>query len=71
MEQRRHEEAMEMELKSVQEVQQVLIPEELPEVAEYAIQRVYQPAQEAGGDFFQIIPLKDESTLVVLGDVSG
>ena len=31
----------------------------------------YRPAQEVGGDFFQIIPLDGGSTLVVLGDVSG
>jgi serine phosphatase RsbU (regulator of sigma subunit) len=34
----------------------------------------YRPAQEVGGDFFQIIPLEDEfkgSTLILLGDVSG
>jgi hypothetical protein len=71
MEQRKHEEAMEVELKSAREVQQVLIPEALPEVTGYAIQSVYQPAQEVGGDFFQIISLADESSLVVLGDVSG
>jgi hypothetical protein len=29
------------------------------------------PAQEVGGDFFQIIPLEGGSTLVILGDVSG
>jgi serine phosphatase RsbU (regulator of sigma subunit) len=71
MEQRRHTAAIEMEMRSAQEVQRVLIPESLPEVARYAIQSVYQPAQEVGGDFFQIIPLEDQSTLVILGDVSG
>ena len=71
LEQRRHTETIEMELKSAQEVQQVLIPEALPDVAGYAIQSVYQPAREVGGDFFQIIPLEDDSTLVILGDVSG
>jgi len=71
MEQRRHTAAIEMELKSAQEVQQVMIPEALPAVAGYAIESIYQSALEVGGDFFQIIPLADESTLVVLGDVSG
>ena len=70
-EQRRLRSAIEMELKSARELQSVLIPEELPEIAGYAIASVYQPAQEVGGDFFQIIPLEDESTLVILGDVSG
>jgi Stage II sporulation protein E (SpoIIE) len=71
LEQRRQTAAMEMEFKSAQEVQQVLIPESLPEVAGYAIRSVYQPAQEVGGDFFQIHPIEDDSTLVILGDVSG
>jgi serine phosphatase RsbU (regulator of sigma subunit) len=34
----------------------------------------HRPAQEVGGDFFQIIPLEAEhlgSTIIVLGDVSG
>lgn len=70
-EQRKLRSAIEMELKSARELQSVLIPEELPEIAGYAIASVYQPAQEVGGDFFQIIPLEDESTLVILGDVSG
>jgi len=35
---------------------------------------IYRPAQEVGGDFFQIIPLEGESagsTMILLGDVSG
>ncbi len=37
----------------------------------HAIASVYHPAREVGGDFFQIIPLHDETTLVAIGDVSG
>jgi serine phosphatase RsbU (regulator of sigma subunit) len=62
---------IENELKSVREVQQVLIPEAIPEVPGYAIASAYYPAREVGGDFFQIIPLNDEFTLVAIGDVSG
>jgi len=46
-----------MELKSAQEVQQVLIPEALPEVAGYAIQSVYQPAREAAATSSRSSPL--------------
>lgn len=66
--------ALEQELKSARELQQVLIPEALPEVAGYAVTSAYRPAQEVGGDFFQIIPLDGKfngSTLILLGDVSG
>jgi serine phosphatase RsbU (regulator of sigma subunit) len=66
--------SLEQEFKSARELQQVLIPETLPELPGYAITSAYRPAQEVGGDFFQIIPLEGEfarSALIVLGDVSG
>jgi hypothetical protein len=66
--------AMQEELKSARELQHVLIPKKLPEVQGFAVTSAYRPAQEVGGDFFQIIPLegaKTGSTLIVLGDVSG
>jgi len=71
IEQQKHEQAIETELKAAREVQRVMIPETAPEVPGYDIASVYQPAREVGGDFFQIIPLSDKSTLVILGDVSG
>jgi hypothetical protein len=66
----RKQKAVQDELRSAQELQQVLIPEKLPELPGYAVTSAYRPAQEVGGDFFQVIP-GDGSTLVVLGDVSG
>ena len=70
----RRQGALEQEFKSARELQQVLIPETLPELKGYAVTSAYRPAQEVGGDFFQIIPLEGAnagSTLIVLGDVSG
>lgn len=70
----RRQGALEQELKSARELQQVLIPETLPELPGFAVSSAYHPAQEVGGDFFQIIPLEGEyagSTLILLGDVSG
>lgn len=70
----RRQGALEQEFKSARELQQVLIPETLPELPGYAVTSAYRPAQEVGGDFFQIIPLEGNlarSTLIVLGDVSG
>jgi serine phosphatase RsbU (regulator of sigma subunit) len=65
---------MEQELKSARELQHVLIPKRLPEVQGFAVTSAYRPAQDVGGDFFQIIPLEGAhagSTIIVLGDVSG
>jgi hypothetical protein len=66
--------AIEQELRSARELQQVLIPETLPSLPGYAVTSAYRPAQEVGGDFFQVIPgigPGSGSTLVVVGDVSG
>ncbi len=62
---------LEQEFSNAREIQQLLIPEELPEVRGYLLTSAYVPAQEVGGDFFQIIPLKTGATLILLGDVSG
>jgi hypothetical protein len=67
----RRQQAIEEDIKQAQQVQQVLIPEELPRVPGLAIESEYRPAREVGGDFFQIIPAADDSVLIVVGDVTG
>lgn len=62
---------LESEMAAAHEVQRVMVPESLPAVSGYAIESVYRPAAEVGGDFFQVIPLPSGRTLVVIGDVSG
>jgi hypothetical protein len=60
------------EFRNAQELQQVLIPEDLPALPGISITTAYRPAQEVGGDFFQLIPLpNDDAALLILGDVSG
>jgi hypothetical protein len=67
--------AMEQELRSAQELQQVLIPELLPSLPGYSVTSAYLPAQEVGGDFFQVISSGPTgpagAAWLVLGDVSG
>jgi hypothetical protein len=70
-EHRRRTNALEQEYQSARELQRVLVPSSLPIVPGFTLTSAYRPAQEVGGDFFQIIPLEDKSTIVVLGDVSG
>ncbi len=59
------------EFHSAQELQRVLIPDELPAVLGYEVTSAYRPAQEVGGDFFQLIPQGGGSALLIVGDVSG
>jgi serine phosphatase RsbU (regulator of sigma subunit) len=65
------EEGHRRELESARVVQQVLIPEAIPHVPGFAIDSVYKPAGEVGGDFFQIVPTASGGVLAVIGDVSG
>lgn len=59
------------ELEAAREIQQRLVPAQLPEVKGYTIESAYFPAQEVGGDFYQILDQGKSSEIVVVGDVSG
>ena len=59
------------EIRNAQELQQVLVPEALSELPGFALTSSYRPAQEVGGDFFQVVPLASGGGMVVMGDVSG
>jgi serine phosphatase RsbU (regulator of sigma subunit) len=65
---------LEQEFRDAQELQRLLIPEAQPSIPGFELTSCYRPAQEVGGDFFQVIPLEGGSggsTLLILGDVSG
>jgi hypothetical protein len=59
------------ELAASRAVQQILIPEQTPEIPGFTIDAVYEPYGEVGGDFYQILPLVDGGALIAIGDVSG
>jgi serine phosphatase RsbU (regulator of sigma subunit) len=62
---------MESELEAARQVQQIIVPEEIGTVAGFSVEAAYQPAQQVGGDFFQILPTSSGGMLVVVGDVAG
>jgi len=59
------------ELAAAREIQRRLVPATLPAVEGYRIESAYLPAQEVGGDFYQVLEQKDGTHLIVVGDVSG
>jgi hypothetical protein len=68
----RQQALLEGELEAAREIQQVILPERVESVPGFTVESIYQPAEEVGGDFFQIIPGKqDGSLLIVAGDVAG
>ena len=68
---RRREERWEGALEAARQVQNLLLPEAIPQVEGFAIDCIYRPAESVGGDFFQILPCGDGDLLIVVGDVAG
>jgi hypothetical protein len=62
---------MEAEIAAAREVQQVILPENSETVPGFKVESMYEPAQQVGGDFYQILPTRDGGMLVVIGDVAG
>ena len=68
---RREHERITADMEAARSIQHLLIPDVLPTAPGLKIDSAYHPAQEVGGDFFQVIPVDSGKTLIVLGDVSG
>jgi hypothetical protein len=67
----RTQERVTSELAAARSVQELMIPQEKLETPGFAVDSVYHPANEVGGDFFHLQPAPDGGLLVVIGDVTG
>lgn len=61
----------EEELKRAREIQQMLLPSTLPQVAGAQISIAWQPAREVSGDYFDVIQLDEKRVGICVGDVAG
>jgi len=68
---RQEETRLSGEFESARNIQSLLFPAKPPVTPGVAVESVYLPASEVGGDFFQIVPAQDGSLLIIVGDVSG
>ena len=59
------------EFEAAREIQQRLVPQSIPALTGCHIETAYLPAEEVGGDFFQVLPRQDGSLVIAIGDVSG
>jgi hypothetical protein len=67
----RQQALLEGEVAAAREVQQVILPEQVEAVPGFKVETAYLPAQEVGGDFFQVLPAENGGLLIVVGDVAG
>ncbi len=67
----RQQALLEGEVAAAREVQQIILPEQVESVPGFTVDSIYQPAQQVGGDFFQVLPAERGGVLLVIGDVAG
>jgi phosphoserine phosphatase RsbU/P len=61
----------EEELKRAREIQQMLLPNKLPQLPGAQISGAWQPAREVSGDYFDVIQLDETRIGICVGDVAG
>ncbi len=64
-------ERLQSEIAAAREVQSALMPAAAPRVPGFEIQAAYLPADEVGGDFYQVLPSRANASWILVGDVSG
>jgi sigma-B regulation protein RsbU (phosphoserine phosphatase) len=64
-------ERLDRELQLASEIQNLLIPQTIPETQFMEIAAEYIPCKEVGGDFYDIIKLDEDKYIFVVADVSG
>ena len=62
---------LEAEQIAAQQIQKTLQPEKLEELVGYEMEVFYQPYRAVGGDYFDVINLPGNRTLLAVADVSG
>ncbi len=63
--------SLQHELALAHSIQQSIVPQEFPKLAEADLHALMRPARTVGGDFYDFFPLDGDRLGVVIGDVSG
>lgn len=66
-----HEERFSRELEIAAEIQESMLPTDLPQMSGLAMAVSSVQASEVGGDFFDLVTVDDHHLTLVIGDVSG
>jgi hypothetical protein len=61
----------EQEFERAREIQEALMPEQLPQIRGCRHSAVCQPARTVGGDYYDVIRMGDSCFAIAIGDVSG
>ncbi len=65
------QERLQKEMQVAQEIQQSLLPREVPQAEGFEIGTMYRAAKEVGGDYYDFVWVDDDTLGIVVADVSG
>jgi serine phosphatase RsbU (regulator of sigma subunit) len=71
VERERERQRLEQELSIAREIQQALVPQGLQDYPHLAVTGIHRPCHEVGGDYFDVYPLPDGRTAILIADVAG
>lgn len=63
--------AVDRELKAVEDIQRSLLPRELPRLPTMELAAFYQTSRRAGGDYYDFFRIDDDRLGIMIADVSG
>lgn len=61
----------ERELQHARQIQQDLLPQEIPQVAGFEVAGCWEPARVVGGDYFDVLRLSESRLAICIADVAG
>jgi sigma-B regulation protein RsbU (phosphoserine phosphatase) len=64
-------EQQEQELQRARDVQESLLPREIPQLPRFQIAAAWEPARMVAGDYFDVIPLDHNRLAISIADVAG
>ena len=64
-------EIQEEELRRAREIQESLLPKQIPQLPGFEIASAWQPARAVGGDYFDVLKLGEHRLAICIADVSG
>jgi len=71
VERERERQRLEQELSIAREIQQALLPQGLQDYPHLVMTGVHRPCHEVGGDYFDVFPISEDRTAILIADVSG
>jgi sigma-B regulation protein RsbU (phosphoserine phosphatase) len=71
VERERERQRLEQELSIARTIQQALLPHGLNDFPHLAVTGVHYPCHEVGGDYFDVVPVSENRSGVLIADVSG